>query len=84
MLGIYFGRNYNASAKAILRHLGIFFTPSTHVETCVLLVRECTRDDEMVSIKVDLEGISLNQGKFEADEKPAYATSRSGLKKNTI
>ena len=32
----------------------------TQNETCVLLVRECANDDEMVSIKVDLEGISLD------------------------
>jgi len=30
------------------------------VETCCLLVRECAHDDDMVSIKVDLEGIQLN------------------------
>ena len=35
------------------------FGHSTHVETCVLLVRESVRDDEMVSIKVDMSGISL-------------------------
>ncbi len=36
------------------------FPNTYHVETCVLLVRECANDDEMVSIKVDLEGISLD------------------------
>ena len=42
------------------------------METCCLLVRECANDDEMVSIKVDLEGISLDQGKFEPDEESNY------------
>ena len=35
---------------------------SCHVETCVLLVRELADDDEVVSITVDLDGISLGQG----------------------
>jgi len=48
------------------------FPWTRHVETCALLVKECTNDDEMVSINVDLEGISLDQGKFEPDEKPTY------------
>ncbi|CAI3292735.1 RNA methyltransferase [Enterococcus cecorum] len=53
---------------------------STHVETCCLLVRECANDDEMVSIKVDLEGISLDQGKFEPDEKPTYGNIKKWIK----
>lgn len=51
-----------------------------HVETCCLLVRECANDDEMVSIKVDLEGISLDQGKFEFDEKPTYGNIKKWIK----
>ena len=51
-----------------------------HVETCCLLVRECANDDEMVSIKVDLEGISLDQGKFEPDEKPTYGNIKKWIK----
>lgn len=35
----------------------IFFVSSCHVETCVLLVRESICDDDMVSIKVNMEGI---------------------------
>ena len=50
------------------------------VETCCLLVRECANDDEMVSIKVDLEGISLDQGKFEPDEKPTYGNIKKWIK----
>lgn len=50
------------------------------VETCCLLVRECANDDEMVSIKVDLEGISLDQGKFEPDEKPIYGNIKKWIK----
>jgi len=42
-----------------------------HIETCVLLVRELTDDDEVVSIKVDMDGISLNQGKHITQEKLA-------------
>lgn len=53
---------------------------SMHVETCCLLVRECANDDEMVSIKVDLEGISLDQGKFEPDEKPTYGNIKKWIK----
>ena len=53
-----------------------------HVETCCLLVRENAHDDEMVSIKVDLEGISLNQGKFVPDEKPTYGNIKKWVKEN--
>lgn len=52
----------------------------SHVETCCLLVRECANDDEMVSIKVDLEGISLDQGKFVPDEKPIYGNIKKWIK----
>ena len=43
-------------------------------ETCVLLVRESISDDDMVSIKVDLEGISLNQGKYTPPIKTTYGS----------
>ena len=56
------------------------FPQTVHVETCCLLVRECANDDEMVSIKVDLEGISLDQGKFEPDEKPTYGNIKKWIK----
>lgn len=52
----------------------------SHVETCCLLVRECANDDEMVSIKVDLEGISLDQGKIKPDEKPTYGNIKKWIK----
>lgn len=55
-----------------------------HVEMCALLVRECTYDDEMISIKVDLDGISLDQGKFKQIKSRHMETSRSGLKRNTF
>ena len=43
------------------RAVGVDMFPHTsHVETCCLLVRENAHDDEMASIKVDLEGISLD------------------------
>ena len=48
------------------------FPRTTHVETCVLLVRELADDDEVVSIKVDLDGISLNQGEYIPPAKPTY------------
>lgn len=48
------------------------FCHSGHVETCVLLVRESISDDDMVSIKVDLNGISLDQGRYVPPAKPAY------------
>ena len=53
---------------------------SMHVETCVLLVREYAHDDEMVSIKVDLEVISLNQGEYKPDEKPTYGNIKKYIK----
>ena len=37
------------------------FSQTRHVETCVLLLRELADDDEAVSIKVDMDGISLDQ-----------------------
>ena len=42
------------------------------VETCVLLIRESISDDDMVSIKVNLEGIALNQGRYVPPAKPTY------------
>ena len=36
----------------------------------------------MVSIKVDLEGISLDQGKFVPDEKPTYGNIKKWVKEN--
>ena len=42
---------------------------SSHVETCVRLVKEFADDDEAVSIKVDLQGISLDQGEYVAPGK---------------
>lgn len=50
----------------------IIFIVPTHVETCVLLVRELVDDDEMVSITVDLDGISLDQGEYIPLAKPTY------------
>ena len=41
-------------------------------ETCALLVRESAQDDEVVSIKVDLDGIELDQGRYVPREKPTY------------
>ena len=56
------------------------FGHSGHVETCCLLVRECANDDEMVSIKVDLEGIQLNQGEYKPEEKPTYGNIKKWIK----
>ena len=56
------------------------FPQTVHVETCVLLVRECSHDDEMVSIKVDMDGISLKQGEYKPDEKPTYGNIKKWVK----
>ncbi|MBQ9016046.1 MAG: 23S rRNA (uracil(1939)-C(5))-methyltransferase RlmD [Firmicutes bacterium] len=48
------------------------FPWTKHVETCALLVRESAQDDEVVSIKVDLDGIKLDQGRYVPPEKPTY------------
>ena len=50
----------------------INFIVSSGIETCVLLVRESISDDEMVSIKVDLDGIALDQSRYTPLEKPTY------------
>ena len=50
------------------------------VETCCLLVRKCANDDEMVSIKVDLEGIQLNQCEYKPEEKPTYGNIKKWIK----
>ena len=42
------------------------------VETCVILVRESICDDDMISIKVNLEGIALDQGRYVLPAKPTY------------
>lgn len=53
---------------------------SCHVETCVLLVRECAHDDETISIKVDLQGIQLDQGEYKPEEKPTYGNIKKWIK----
>lgn len=50
------------------------------METCCLLVKEYAHDDELVSIKVDLEGISLNQGEYVPEEKPTYGNIKKWIK----
>ena len=52
--------------------MGINPVSSCHVETCVLLVRESISDDEMVFIKVDLDGIALDQSRYVPPAKPTY------------
>ena len=49
-----------------------FISPAApkHVETCVLLVKELVDDDDMVSIKVYLDGISFDQSIRITYEKP--------------
>ena len=42
------------------------------MEACVPLVRKSICDDEMVSIKVDLDGIALDQGRYVSPAKPTY------------
>jgi 23S rRNA (uracil1939-C5)-methyltransferase len=56
-----------SSIIAILRYPKRF-----HVETCALLVRESAQDDKVVSIKVDLDGIEHDQGRYVPPEKPTY------------
>ena len=48
------------------------FLDLNSIETCVLLVRESGKDDEVVSIKVDMDGISLDQGRYVSPAKPTY------------
>ena len=50
------------------------------VETCVLLVREFDSADKKVALKVNLEGISLEQGTYTPDEKPTYSNIRRYIK----
>ena len=57
------------------------FAHTVHVETCCLLVREQIKDDDLISIKVDLEGISLEQGKYIPEEKPTYGNVKKWIKK---
>ena len=45
---------------------------SSHVETCVLLVRERYTDAEKVSVKVDMDGGTFKQEKYLAPEKATY------------
>lgn len=80
MLGIYFGRNYNASAKAILRHLGIFFTPSTHVETVVLLSK--LKSAKSIEVKIELDEMDLTTAESKAtyEEIKQYVFDNTGLK----
>lgn len=60
--------------------LGVDWDNESTDETCCLLVRECANDDEMVSIKVDLEGIQLNQGEYKPEEKPTYGNIKKWIK----
>lgn len=61
-------------------HADIHSKVPCHVETCVLLVRESVNDDDLVSIKVDLEGLSLDQGEFTHPEKPTYGNVKKWIK----
>lgn len=70
------GRGYKVEKIACVD----LFPGTYHVETCVLLVRECSHDDEMVPIKVDLDGISLDQGEYKPDEKPTYGNIKKWVK----
>ena len=56
---------------------GNFTIITAHRETCVLLVRESISDDDMVSIKVNLEGIALDQGRDAPPAKPTYKNLKS-------
>lgn len=59
------------------------FLNTGHVETVVLLVKEYAHDDELVSIKVDLEGISLDQEDSYRMRSRHMAISRNGSSLNT-
>ena len=50
------------------------------METCCLLIREQIKDEDPISIKVDLEGISLEQGKYVVEEKPTYGNAKKWIK----
>ena len=38
------------------------------------------KDDDLISIKVDLEGIFLEQGKYIPEEKPTYGNVKKWIK----
>ena len=79
---VYISCNVSTQARdiALLKDLYVvnsvqpvdMFPQTISIETCVLLVREFADDDEVVSIKVDLDGISLNQGEYIPPAKPTY------------
>lgn len=50
------------------------------METFCLLIREQIKDEGPISIKVDLEGISLEQGKYVVGEKPTYGNAKKWIK----
>ena len=52
------------------------------METCVLLVRESICDNEVVSIKVDLYGIALDQGRYVPLAKPTYKNIKQWILDN--
>lgn len=51
-----------------------------HVEICCLLIREQIKDEDISSIKVDLEAISLKQGKYVVEEKPTYGNAKKWIR----
>ena len=67
-----------------------FYPQTPHVETCVLLVREHSQADEMVSITVDMEGINIKQEKkieperITYDSIKAYVLEKYGFKITSI
>ena len=58
-----------------------FYPQTSHLETCVLLVREWEEVIVTVSIKVDLDGLNIRQKKQIAPEKGTYDNIKAYVKK---
>jgi len=56
------------------------FPFTKHVETCALLVRESAHKDETVSIKVNTDGITVDQKKHMHPVKPTYENIQRWIK----
>lgn len=59
-----------------------FYPNTSHLETCVLLVREQYKDSKTASIKVDLDGVNIKQQKPLKEPKPTYDNIKKWVKEN--
>lgn len=80
----HFCRNYNAHTKDKLCLIGIFITPSTHIETVCLLSKLNAKQHIEVEIKMDELDLTAAESKATYDEIKEYVLEKHGLKVSSL